>query len=351
MSSTMRALTVTEWGQSPVLVTDAALPPTPTDNQTQIRVLASSLAQVVRSQSSGKHYSVGDAALPYVPGIDGVGLTATDNKLVYFTSMANKPAPGGAFADYITVADFAVKPIPISTDAPDEVKTSIATKIAALMNPFMSSWMAMKYRARIDDYAAEGKQWNVLVIGVTSASGRLAALQARHLGASQVIGMARGAEQLEALRAKGIIDIAIPIDTDDVSKTDLSLWRKVFPHVILDYVYGPVASAVLKSIPHTAQSAELAEARYVHIGTLGRDPVIPLDGSFLRSTNVTISGSGPGSWSLKAFSRETSAIIDAILKLVQDEDWEIVYGVTERKLEDVAAAYQDAKARNVFVMV
>ena len=347
----MRALTVKEWGQNPVLTSDAPLPPAPEANQTQIRVLASALANVVRSQTSGKHYSVDEAVLPYVPGIDGVGLTVPDNKVVYFTSMSNKPAPSGAFADYITVDNFAITDFPGLADESEQVKTATATKVASLMNPSMSSWMAMKYRAHIDDYAASGKEWNALIIGATSASGRMAALQARHLGASQVIGIARNAEQLESLKAKGVIDIAIPLNKEDPTKTEFNLWRKVFPHVILDYVYGPVASAVLKSIPHSARSAELAEARYVHIGTLGKDATIPLDGPLLRSTNITICGSGPGSWSLKALAKETPAMITAIVSLVREERWEEEYGVSKRTLEEVGAAYEDVKARNVFVMV
>lgn len=347
----MRALTVNEWGQTPVLKSDAPLPPKPEANQTQIRILASALPNLVRGQTSGKHYSVEEAVLPYVPGVDGVGLTAPDNRLVYFTSMANKPAPSGAFADYITVDNFAISDFPSLADASEEQKISTAIKVASLMNPSMSSWMAMKRRAHIDDFAAEGREWNVLIIGVTSASGRLAALQARHLGASKVVGIARGTEQLEGLKTRGVIDIAIPLDQEDPMKTDFSLWRQVFPHVILDYVYGPVASAVLKSIPHSARQAEIAEARYVHIGTLGREPTVVLDGPFLRSTNITISGSGPGAWSLKALAKETPAMIEAITKLVKDEGWEEEYGISKRSLQDVAAAYDDMKARNVFVMV
>lgn len=346
----MRALTVNEWDQSPVLTPDAPLPPTTEGNQTQIRVLASALANVVRSQTSGKHYTVQKAALPYIPGIDGVGLTVPDNKLVYFTSMGNKPAAGGAFADFITVDNFAISDFPGLADATEQVKTATAIKVAALMNPSMSSWMAMKYRAHIDDFAANGKQWNALIIGATSASGRMAALQARHLGASRVIGMARSVEQLEALKANGVIDIAVPINKEDPSKTELGFWEDTFPHVILDYVYGPVTSAVLQSIPHSARSAELAEARYVHIGTLGKDATIALDGPLLRSTNITISGSGPGAWSLKALAKETPAMISAIIDLVKEDGWEEEYGVSKRSLQDVAVAYEDVKGRNVFVM-
>lgn len=351
MSSTMRSLTVKEWGQSPVLKSDAPLPPASEGNQTQIRVLASALANVVRSQTTGKHYTVQNAALPYAPGIDGVGLTVPDNKLVYFNALGNKPAPGGAFADFITVDNTAISDFPSLTDATEQAMTATATKVAALMNPSMSSWMAMKYRAHIDDFAAGGREWNALIIGVTSASGHMAALQARYLGASRVIGMARSTEQLEALKAKGVIDIAVPINKEDPSKTDLSLFEKTFPHVILDYVYGPVASAVLQSIPHSARSAELVEARYVHIGTLGKEATFALDGALLRSTNITISGSGPGAWSLKALAKETPAMISAIIDLVKGEGWEDEYGVSKRNLEDAAAAYEDVKARNVFVMV
>lgn len=347
----MRALTVTEWGQSPALSTEAPLPPKPEANQTQIRVLASSLANLVRGQTTGKHYSVQNATLPYVPGADGVGLTVPDNKLVFFNSLANKPAAGGAFADYITVNDFAINEIPGLQNATAEVKTATATKVAALMNPAMSSYLAMKTRVHVDDFAAEGREWNVVILGVTSASGRLAALQARHLGASKIIGIARGEEQLEILKKRGTIDIAIPLNKEDPTKTEFTMWKEVFPHVILDYVYGPTAAALLKSIPHTAQNAELAEARYVHIGALGREVTFPLEAALLRSTNITISGSGPGAWSLKALAKHTPAIVENIVNLVEDEGWEEEFGITKRGLEDVAAAYDDMKARSVFVMV
>lgn len=347
----MRAITVTEWEKTPTLKSDSPLPPKPEANQTQVRILASALAQLIRSQSSGKHYSVQEATLPYVPGVDGVGLTVPDNRLVHFNSMSNKPVPGGALADYITVDSSAVKELPDLGNASDQMKTATAVKVAALMNPAMSSWMAMKRRAHVNDFAAEGREWNVLILGVTSASGRLAALQARHLGASKVIGVARSGEQLETLKQRGVIDIAIPLNKEDPASTEFTMWRQVFPHVILDYIYGSVAAAVLKSIPHSSRQADIAEARYVHIGALSRELTFPLEANLLRSTNITISGAGPGAWSLKALTKETPAIIENIVKLVPDEGWEEEYGISKRSLEDVQAAYDDTKARNVFVMV
>ena len=60
-------------------------------------------------------------------------------------------------------------------------------RVAAAMNPAMSSWVAL--RRRISFEAGQ----SVLVLGATGNAGRMAVQVAKHLGASQVIGAGRDA--------------------------------------------------------------------------------------------------------------------------------------------------------------
>jgi NADPH:quinone reductase-like Zn-dependent oxidoreductase len=87
-----------------------------------------------------------------------------------------------------------------------------AIQVAGLMNPAISSWMAL--RTRVKDLP---KDFTVVVLGATSSSGRVAILLARSLGAGKVVGVARDAAKL----AKLDLDQATVLD-DEVSTTDFS---------------------------------------------------------------------------------------------------------------------------------
>lgn len=345
----MRALTVSAWGTAPTLSKVAI--PSPAAGQTQVKMLASGLAQLVKSQAAGTHYSVQGIPLPYIPGIDGVGYAA-DTKLVYVNLLGGSKDKGGAFAEYAVVDDRAVTAVPVFDGASEELRRELAVKVAALVNPAMSSWMAMKYRAHIDGFRATGQDWNVLILGATSTSGRIAALFARHFGAKSVLGVARDAGALESMRQKGVIDQAIALDKNDVSGTDWSVLQKqeVYPLVVLDYIYGSTALSLMNALPRAASMAEQLAVQWVHIGTLGREPEIALSGPLLRAKNITISGSGPGSWSMKALAKEMPGMIEAIVEVLPAEGWKEEYGVVERGLEDVKEAWEGGKGRTVFVM-
>ena len=349
----MRALTVSAWGKAPTLSNIPKAPPT--EGTSQIHILASGLPQLVRSQASGTHYSVTNAPLPYTPGIDGVGYTS-EGKLVYFNLLANKPQ-GGGFAEYANPISRTLTPIPLPTDVSEPQARNTGVKVASLINPTLSSWMALRYRARIDDFTGSGTPFTVLILGATSTSGRIAALLSRQLGAKRVIGVARDASALSQLKSRGTLDDTITLDSEDVSKTDFSLLSDpanlengTFPLVVLDYIYGPTALALMSALPSAASQAENLEVRWVHIGTLGREAEIALPGPLLRGKNVTISGAGPGSWSVKALARENADMVKAIVEVVPDQGWQEEYGVVQRRLEDVEAAWADLKSRSVFVM-
>ncbi|KAF2496468.1 GroES-like protein [Lophium mytilinum] len=275
----MHAAQVSTWGSPPsyVIVPE----PDNTPNTTQIKVLATGLHRLVRSRAAGTHYSSGN--LPHTPGTDGIGTLTTTGQRVYFSTFAT----GGSFADVVCVPPHAVTPLP------DDVDTIQA---AAMVNPALSSWMALRTRTGSEELK---QGFTVLIMGATSASGRVAIEVARALGAGRVVGVARDGGKLAGLGLDECIVLR-----DPVTETDFGKLGDV--DVVLDYIYGAPALHLFKSL----KSAR--PVQYVHIGSL--DAVeVSLPGSVLRSKNLTIRGSGPGAWAVEEMGRELPELLKAMV--------------------------------------
>src|ERR1700753_2379935 len=157
----MKAALVTTWGETPKYV-DIPTPPTPTDSDTvQIKVIAAGIHRVVRSRAQGVHFSA--TKLPHIPGSDGVGRTVSDGKLVYFTTFWE----AGSLCEIVNVSKQNVTPVPEHADP---------VLMAGLVNPSMSSWMALRLRT-----ANLPPNFTVLIIGATSVAGGVALHLARTL--------------------------------------------------------------------------------------------------------------------------------------------------------------------------
>ncbi|KAK3072008.1 hypothetical protein LTR53_007596 [Teratosphaeriaceae sp. CCFEE 6253] len=273
---TMHQAQVEEWGQAPKYITVDDLP-LPGSDEVRVTVLATGIHQVVRSRATGKHYSSGTP--PHVPGVDGVGRT-DDGQMVYWFSMEL-----GSMTEQINVPKRNVRPLPEGTDP---------VQAAGIINPALSSWMAFK--TRVSDLPAD---FTVLILGATSASGRVAISLSRALGAKRVVGAARNRSTLATLGLDDAIVLA-----DQLEATDFSAVGAV--DVILDYVYGPVAAAALAALKSRRPT------QYVQIGVLsGQEMLLPA--AALRSKNLTIRGSGPGAWAM----HDVAANIDGLLALVK----------------------------------
>eukprot|EP01117_Protostelium_nocturnum_P013576 TRINITY_DN5079_c0_g1_i1.p1 TRINITY_DN5079_c0_g1~~TRINITY_DN5079_c0_g1_i1.p1 ORF type:complete len:339 (+),score=140.17 TRINITY_DN5079_c0_g1_i1:74-1090(+) len=336
----MKAIQVSSWGENPKFVTDAKKPENNANSpdQVQVKIISSGLHQLVRSQTAGKHYSSLSSSLPYTPGADGVGTVVQDGKeqLVYFNSLAT----GGGFAEFVNLPQRNLIPLPSSlfNGTPEENRKT-AIQLSGLVNPGMSSWMALKTRTR----AEKSGGFTVLILGVTTLSGKVAVSLARELGASKVIGVARNKSAMEALG----LDLMVQLE-ENVPSTDYSkVFAKDAPHVdiILDYLYGaPMRHLLADALPSDPFQAK--ETEYVNIGGMaGVDVELP--SAALRSKAVTLRGSGPGSWNYAALGKELPGLIEALVKS----------GVTEklsndlklRKLEEVDEAFADTKGRTVFI--
>ena len=80
---------------------------------------------------------------------------------------------------------------------------------------------------------------------------------------------------------------------DPVENTDFLKLGHV--DVILDYVYGPITVHLLGSLK------TMQPIQFVQAGTLSAQ-VMELKGAILRGMNLTIRGSGPGSWNMEELS-------------------------------------------------
>jgi NADPH:quinone reductase-like Zn-dependent oxidoreductase len=278
----MKAALVANWTSAPALAEVPDLP-SPAEDSIQLRVLATGIHRVVRSKASGKHYSA--KTLPHLPGVDGVGEDPKTGEKYYFSAFAE-----GSFAEYVNVERKAIRPLPKGADP---------VAVAALMNPALSSWMALAART-----VGLEKGFTVVILGVTSASGRISVNVARARGAGRIIGVARNENAMATIEGldETIVLKENPTDTE---------WDKLGDvDVILDYVYGEPALALLSSLKHTGK-----EIQYVHLGSLSGAMEASIPGGLLRSKMLSIRGSGPGAWSMREMAKDAAQILDVAAKI------------------------------------
>jgi NADPH:quinone reductase-like Zn-dependent oxidoreductase len=164
--------------------------PVPSDGELLVTVTAAALHQIVRALAAGTHYG-STAQLPFVPGVDGVG-RLPDGTRVYFGRTQDRY---GTFAERSITLPFLTLPLPDSLDD---------ATAAAMMNPGMSSWVALTARARF----VPGE--SVLILGATGTSGHLAVQIARRLGATRVIAAGRNPEALAEAASLGAHSFWLP---------------------------------------------------------------------------------------------------------------------------------------------
>lgn len=196
-------------------------------------------------------------------------------------------------------------------------------KAAALLNPAMSSWMALK--TRTTNLPAK---FTVVILGATSTSGNAAISVARAFGAGKVVGVARNTASLRELE----LDDRVVLK-DPVTETDFSSLGDI--DVILDYVYGPAMVHLLSSLKSKVPT------QYVHIGAVSQQ-IAELPGALLRSKDITIRGAGAGAWGMGVLKGELPKILDA-LRDVKERKIKVV------KLADVEEAWSESGDRVVFV--
>jgi NADPH:quinone reductase-like Zn-dependent oxidoreductase len=123
------------------------------------------------------------------------------------------------------------------------------TKVAAAMNPAMSSWVALRRRVPLQPGQS------VLVLGATGNAGTMAVQIAKRLGAGRVIGAGRDPGRLHALLSLGA-DEVVPL-TDDQDATDRALGAAAGGvDIVIDYVWGKPAEHAIMALLQVPEMTE-----------------------------------------------------------------------------------------------
>lgn len=294
--------------------------PQPAAGYTLIDVRAAAISHVVKGRASGRHYSF-DGTLPFVVGIDGVGMTP-DGQRVYF---AFPSAPFGSMAQRAPVALQNCLPLP---DALDDISA------AAMANPGMSAWAALVKRAQFQ--AGE----TVLINGATGSAGQLAVQIARYLGAKKIIATGRNTQALAALAADECIDLTADEQTLNAQFAAASAGQI---DVVVDYLWGRSAELLLPMLAKYTPGDK--PVRYVQVGSLaGAD--IALNGAVLRAAPLQLMGSGIGSLTMPQLLAATGEMLQAAVP------GHFTIATTPLPLRDVAAAWprDNSQKRTVFTL-
>jgi NADPH:quinone reductase-like Zn-dependent oxidoreductase len=308
----MHAAVVTSFGDPPRYQQLEAPTPTGADQQL-VQVLAVGLHPRVRTGARGAHYT-SSGTLPMIPGIDGVGRRA-DGTLVYFVA-----------ADDVrgTMAERALLDARRAVELPDGADVA---KIAAAMNPAMSSWVALRRRAPLQ--AGQG----ILILGATGNAGTMAVQVAKLLGAGRVVGAGRDPERLAALPAIGADDV-IRL-TADAEATAADLARAAEVDIVLDYLWGEPTERAITALL-TARTDRSRALDWIQIGALA-GPTIALPAVALRSANLRLQGNGQGAVSTRAYLDELPSLIEEI------DAGRLVVGANPQPLADVERVWTQAE--------
>jgi NADPH:quinone reductase-like Zn-dependent oxidoreductase len=284
---TMNAAVVTSFAKPPSYQR-FDVPHPGSEDEVLVDVLAVGLHPRTRSGAAGAHYT-STATLPMIPGIDGVG-RRPDGKRIYFVS---DDATG-------TMADKAVADLRRSIELPDGVDVA---RVAAALNPAMSSWVALRRRVPLQPSQA------VLVLGATGNAGTMAVQVAKRLGAGHVVAAGRDAARLQALQALGA-DTLVRLTDDDTATARALGAAAAEVDVVLDYLWGKTAERAIMAL--LQQRADRSRAMdWIQIGSVA-GPTIELPSVVLRSANFRLQGNGQGAVSTRAYLAELPALVAEI---------------------------------------
>jgi NADPH:quinone reductase-like Zn-dependent oxidoreductase len=251
--------------------------PEPAEGQLLVNVTAAGLHQIVRSLASGTHYG-STGQLPFIPGVDATG-RLEDGTRIYFGTLQ---PPYGTFAEKALATKGMYITLP---DGLDE------TTAAGIANPGMSSWAALKARAKFT--AGE----SVLILGATGIAGKLSVQIAKRLGASRIVAAGRNPQALEELKSLGA-DETISL-TQDHDALVTAFRDEIAGHgvdLVLDYLWGAPAEAFLAAVAQKGLK-HAGRIRFTQIGNMAA-PTITLPAAILRSSGLELLGSGFGSASM-----------------------------------------------------
>ncbi len=283
------------------------------DGEVIVQVHAASLKPIDKQLASGSHYA-SPHQFPVVCGSDGVG-HLSDGQRVFFGG--TRP-PFGSMAQRTVVRRAFCFPVPEDVD--DETA-------AALPNPGVSAWLSLAFRAKL----APGE--NVLILGATGVTGKLAVKIAKLLGAGRVVAAGRNQQVLSTLDKFGA-DATIRLDApaEELGEAFVREAGEAGFQVVIDYVWGRPTEIFLAAITRKEFAVITDETRLVQVGE-SAGPTISLPAAVLRSRALTILGT--------AGIPPRDVLLDALQKVMSHAaSGELVVETERVALADIESAWQ-----------
>ncbi len=244
--------------------------PVAQEGEAIVEVCAASLKPVDKQLASGSHFA-SPRELPVICGTDGVGYLG-DGTRVFF---------GGARPPYGAMAERTVVKAAFCFPVPDELDDETA---AALPNPGVSAWLSLVHQGKLK--AGD----NVLVLGATGTTGKLAVKIAKLLGAGRVVAAGRNEQVLRTLPEHGSdATIRLNAPEDELRARFASEAGEGGFQVVLDYLWGRPVEVLLSALARKEFAVAKTETRLVQVGE-SAGATISLPAAVLRSTALTITG-------------------------------------------------------------
>jgi NADPH:quinone reductase len=210
--------------------------PRRTTGQALIRVTAAPISPLDLLCASGKSY-FGAPVLPYIPGVQGVGIVAESGSLtpgqpVWFSCSAGMKPGDGSLAEYCLIEEDSALVLPEGIDG---------ASVAALGLSAIAAWMALTWRGQLQP----GEQ--VLVLGASGAVGQVAVQAAKLLGAGRVVAACRsevGRDQALKFGADAVVDLN-GAEVAEISQRISNACEGAL-HLIIDPVWGVPAEAAMR---------------------------------------------------------------------------------------------------------
>src|SRR6202012_4856245 len=270
-------------------------PPAPGPGESLIELRAAPITPLDLLCASGTSYSAAPS-LPYVPGVQGVGLvvksaTVPAGTMAWFSTTAGMAPGDGSLRECCSVQDDDV--LPLAYDVAPELAAALGLSAVA-------AWMAVTWRGELH----EGEQ--VIVLGGGGTVGQVAIQVAKLRGARRVIAGCRSATAAERARRWGA-DAVVRLDTDDVAAL-ASRFAEASDgptELIIDPLFGVPAAAALRTARRYARLVQLGgsaaapapiaagpprrSARLVQLGGSAAETA-PIDSSTVRSRSLCLLG-------------------------------------------------------------
>jgi NADPH:quinone reductase-like Zn-dependent oxidoreductase len=211
--------------------------PVARQGETLVRVTAAPVVPLDVLCASGTSY-FGAPAVPYVPGVQGVGVAETGahaGSRVWFATSAGMKPGDGSLGEVCAVRDEDVVPLGASVDD---------TAAAAIGLSGVAAWMALTWRGAM----SPGE--SVVVLGAGGAVGQVALAAARARGASRVVGVCRAGDSVSRAEAAGADVVVTLPSAGEVGALALAMQEALGggADVVIDPVGGWVAEAALRSM-------------------------------------------------------------------------------------------------------